>query len=265
MNLAIFIMMLTALPVIYYYGTLYQWSPRIKYIFGMIGGLWGFVGVFLISSGSIGFGYFVIYVSILITGYIVEVVMGAGTEKKKKKKPFSISNLAMGVVVFIVVALMYSAFFITAVSPARVNDPTGFDESGEQIKTLPSTYKYEYKSTAMQSYVVVITIRTVPLTTGFYESALKKAKPYIEDYIRENYNQDAQLEDRGSEKVKINGHDGIKQTYDVKWQTLGGTKTATMVLEAFFCNEDFETIVIGYVYLPGAAAATLGLVGNVEC
>ncbi len=265
MNLAIFIMMLTALPVIYYYGTLYQWSPRIKYIFGMLGGLWGFLGVFLISTGAIGFSYFVIYIIILIIGYIVEVVMGGTEEKKKKKQPFSISNLAMGIVVIIVVALMYSAFFFTAVTPARVSDPSGFDETGEQMKALPNAYKYEYKSMAMQSYVVVLTIRTVPLTTGFYESALKKAKPYIEDYIRENYNQDAQLDDKGTEKVTINDHEGVKQTYDVRWQTFGGTKTATMVLEAFFCNEDFETIIIGYVYPPAGAASTLGLVGKVEC
>ncbi len=275
MNLAILIMMLTALPVLYYYYCLYQVNEKTKYLIGLLAGLWAFIGVLLVYKGIIGFSYFIIYIVLTIIVYIYDLVMGRVEEYEEEDEeeygeyevewPIDVSNVMMGISVLIVVLLMYFAFFLTSVSPARVDDPTGFDEKGETYKRLPNAYKYEYKSALHRAYVVVITVRSIPFTTGFYESALDRARPYIEDYIKEEYNQDATLELRDEDTVEIDGHDAAQQTYDVYWRTVMGQKSAVMVLQAFFYHEDFETIIIGYVYPPEGKDATLGLVGKIEC
>ena len=60
MNLAILIMMLTALPVLYYYYCLYQVNEKTKYLIGLLAGLWAFIGVLLVYKGIIGFSYFIV-------------------------------------------------------------------------------------------------------------------------------------------------------------------------------------------------------------
>jgi len=272
MNFAIFILMLTAIPVMYYYYTMYEVNEKTRYLIGLLAGVWAFVGILLIRAGVIGFSYFIIFIIIIALVYVFEKIMvyvdenfeEADQEEYEIEWPVEVSNVAMAVIVFLCIILLYFSFFIIPVEPAQVDDPSGFNEDGEVFAGFPNAYKYEYTSTGGSSKVVVITIRSIPLTTGFLDSALKKAKPEIEDYIKEKYGQNAKLELVDEGETEVNDHNAVEQEYDVNSGTFG-TKVADMVLQAFFCHETFQTVVIGYTYPPGGKTATLGLVGDISC
>lgn len=282
MNLAIFILLITSLPIIYYYWTLHEVNEKSKYSIGILAGIWAFIGILLAAWGVIGFSYYLIFGFLIVLVYIFEPVMSVlgieldgvqddyddeeddGTGEYEVEWPVDVSNQIMGFVVLIVVVLMYSAFLFTTVSPARAEDTAGFDEDEKTVKYFPNAIKYEYKSVSAQSYVVIITVRSIPVTTGMLESALDTVKEDVEDYIWDHYKQDATLELKDEEATDVDGYDGFKQIYDVWWDTIiGGRKTAEMTLEAFFFNEDFEMIIIGYVYPPEGEAATQRLVDSI--
>ncbi len=283
MNLAIIILLVTSLPIIYYYWNLHEVNEKSKYTIGILAGVWAFFGLLLATWGIIGFSYYLILGLLIILVYFFEPMMSvlnielegvhddydeddeeAGTGEYEVEWPVDVSNLMMGFVVLIVVALMYSAFLFTAVSPARAEDTAGFDEDEKTVKYFPNAIKYEYKSVSARGYVVIITVRSVPVTTGMLESALDTVKEDVEEYIWDNYKQDATLELKDEEATDIDGYDGYKQIYDVWWDTIiGGRKTAEMTLEAFFFNEDFEMIIIGFVYTPEGKAATQRLVDSI--
>ena len=272
MNLAILILMLSALPVLYYYYSMYEINEKTRYIIGLLAGGWAFVGVLLINAGIIGITYFIVYFLLIILVYVFEKIMPyinedfeeADQEEYEREWPVDVENSTMAILVCFIVILMYVFFFFTPVSPARADETTGFDEDEEIYKVLPNAYKYEYKSTLYQSYVVIITARSIPLNPGMLDSSLDYARPLVEDYIKEKYSQDATLEFREENELEIDGHDAVEKIYDVRWQSLGNQRTAIMKLQAFFYHEDLETIIIGYVYQPDGQSVTSNLVDSIS-
>jgi len=272
MNGAILIMLLTSLPIMYYYYTMYYVNEKTRYLIGLLAGAWTFIGVFLVTAGIIRFWYYIILVLLVIFVYIFEKIMGyldENFEEGEKEEyeiewPVDVSNMVMAFMVLFLIIIMYFGFFLVAVSPARADNPGNFDEEEGDYKNLPNAYMYEYKNALSQSYVVIITMRMVPISQGMIESALDYAKPEVEEYIKEKYDQDAELELREKEDVEIDGHDAAQHTYDVRWQTTFGSRSAVMVLQAFYYHEDMETIIIGYVYPPDGESVTATLLESIE-
>jgi len=270
--IATLIIMLTALPVLYYYYIMYIVNEKTRYLIGLLAGAWAFLGVLFVIGGVIRFWYFIIFVILIVFVYIFEKVMEyldpdfeeGDQEEYEIEWPIEVSNITMAVLVLCMILLMYFAFFLVPVSPAKANDFSGFDEDEGKFKSLPNAYKYEYKSTIQRSYVVIITLRMVPVTQGMLESTLDYAKPLVEEYIKDRYNQDATLELRDEGTTEIEDHDAVEQTYDVHWQAIGGQNSATMVLQAFYYHEDMETIVIGYVYRPDYGSDAVSIADNLE-
>jgi len=259
MNGAVLIMMLTSLPILYYYYTMYYVNEKTRYLIGLLAGAWTFIGVFLVTAGIIRFWYYIILIIMIIFVYIFEKVMGyldenfeeGEREEYEIEWPVNVSNLLMAFLVLFLIIAMYLAFFLIPVSPARADsDSHGgitFDEEGGDFKALPNAYKYEYKSISPLNryYVAIITIRMIPISSAMIDSALDEAKPLVEDYVKEQYGQDVTLEPAGEDEIDVDGHDAVEKTFDVMNRN---SKIGEMVLVGFYYHEDLETIIIGTFY-----------------
>ena len=79
--LAEILMLMTSLPVFYYYYTMYQVNEKTRYLIGLLAGAWAFLGVFLILAGIIRFAYYIILILIIIVVYLFEKIMSYFDEK----------------------------------------------------------------------------------------------------------------------------------------------------------------------------------------
>ena len=270
--LALLLMLITSLPVFYYYYTMYQVNEKTRYLIGMVAGGWAFIGVFLVMSGIIRFWYFIIYILIVIFVYLFEKVMefidGDFDESEQEEYeiewPVDVSNRSMAFLTLVLVIVLYCAVLIAPVSPARINDPTGFDEDEGSYKIFPDGYMYEYKKPG--TYVVVLTIRSIPISQGMLDGQLEKGNKEVEEYIKEEYGEVSSIELTGEDEIDIEGYDAIEKDFDVRWKNqFGQFQTAEMTLQAFYYHNDFEVIVIGYFYPSGTKKATTeGILEDLE-
>lgn len=297
MTFAMFLLLLAALLILYYYLVMHQIYGKISDIFGIFAGLWSFLGIFGIYLGLIGFSYFLIFIIIIIIGYLiqfslkllpdsaVEVIEKAqdyldnapelNVHEKILDKIPSLENTSerwgLAIICFGVVFILYISFFTIPVSPADTDDTFQFDREEGYMKHLPNTYRIDYKKG--DAIVVIVTLRTIPISPKMYSDRLKKEVSEItEEKAKTEYGQDIRVEYKGEEDKKINGHDAIMQNYDIFRKTSGGifggggeTNVADMAILAWFCNKDFETVVVGYVYPPNLKSTTNNLVDSIDC
>ncbi len=263
--------LLTALPIIYYFYTMWEVNGKTRYLVGLIAGGWGLLGVFLVIGGIVRFWYYIIYIILLILIFIYEKIMGLLDEDFDEDEyeddeiewPVDVSNSGMAFLVVITVVLFYCIFLITPVSPARISDPIGFDEDEGPYKAFPDGYMYEYKK-ADGTYVVVLTIRAIPISQGMLEDQLEKGNTEVEEYIKERYGEDTSIEFTRDDTLEIKGYDAVEKDFDIRTTGITGTKVGEMTLQAFYYHNDLEVIVIGYFYPPGKKSATVGITDDLE-
>jgi hypothetical protein len=269
--LAELMLMVTALPIIYYFYTMYEVNEKTRYLVGLVAGGWGIFGVILVIVGVIQFTYYIIYVILLILVFLFEKIMGLIDENFDEDEmdeyeiewPVEVSNAGMAFIVVIMIVLFYTVFLITPVSPARINDSAGFDEDEGPYKSFPDGYKYEY--TKPGSYVVVLTIRAIPISHGMLDGQLENGNKEVEEYIHENYGEDVSIEFTTDDEIDIKGYDAIEKDFDIYRNGITKVKIGEMTLQGFYYNDDLEVIVLGYFYPNGAKETSVNTItANLE-
>lgn len=269
--LALIILLITSLPVLYYYYSMYEVNEKTRYLIGLVAAGWGFLGVFLIRFGVVGFSYFIIYIILIILVYLFEKLMGYFDEEFDEDEyeeyeiewPVDVSNSGMAFLTLMFVVVLYLVFLLVPVSPARINDPAGFDEDEGAYKAFPDGYMYEYKKSD-GTYVVVLTIRSIPITQGMLGDQLEKGNTEVEEYIKERYGEDTSIDLTSEDTLDIKGYDAVEKNFDIKRTGLIDTKIGEMTLQAFYYHNDLEVIVLGYFYPPGQKAKTVGISDDLE-
>lgn len=297
MSFAIIMLLLAALPVIYYYLAMYQIYEKLSDIFGIIAGLWLFFGIFAIYFGIVGFSFFIIFFLIIIIGFIfqftikylpgiVEDIIEKAKElldnapemnvheKIIEKVPSlqkSSKRLGVAIICFGITILLYLSFFTVPVSPADSNETLQFNRHEGNFKNFPNAYRIDYING--KAIVVIVTLRTIPISPDMYSKRLRdEVKETTEKKAKEEYGADIRVEYQGEESEEVNGHDAIKQQYYIYGKESNGLfngekekKVAEMYVLAWFCNKDFETVVVGYVYPPGLKISTENLIYSINC
>jgi len=299
MSPAFFFLVLAALIVFYFSLERYQSRTDFSGFLSFMGGLWVFFGVFLIPAGILGFSYFMISVLLFAGAAASSFLLPKETERRLNNLLKAVSdaveripelpsagefvterarrvNALRGVgervlIVFFVVfavSILYLAFFLSAVDPVEPDDRSGFQETDDSgpIRVLPYAYRKEY--TRADSYVAIITIRSVPLSGNILSRGVDAAKPEVEEHIEERYGGDATITPDGEEDITVNGHDGIRKKYDVEWEnTPGVTLHGKMRVDVWYCHQNLKLVAVAYFY-PNAGNAedyTMDLVNSIHC
>jgi hypothetical protein len=156
---------------------------------------------------------------------------------------------------YLVVAVLYLAFFSYPVQPARL-EGLSYTVDEKVYQTLPYTYEIDYVSAATKSVVVVLTVRTISLPDKAYSAALRNAEGITEKYLRDQYGLNVDVRYTGESTTSINGHSAVRQDYDIYdtvTGTLGRTETvlvAKMSVVAWFCNENLVSVAAGFFHGP---------------
>jgi len=168
---------------------------------------------------------------------------------------------------YLLVAVLYIAFFSYPVQPARL-EGLSYNISGRVYRLLPYTYETDYVSLSEQSVVVVLTVRTVSLPDKAYSAALHSAEGITEDHLRNQYGIDVDVRFSGETSATVEGHEAVRQDYNVyKTVTgpLGRTETllvARMSVLAWFCNVNLESVAAGFFH---RAAADPQITEHLRC
>jgi len=156
---------------------------------------------------------------------------------------------------YLVVAVLYLAFFSYPVQPARLEGFT-YTVHEKVYQTLPYTYEIDYVSLSERSVVVVLTVRTISIPNKAYSAALRNAEGITEDYLRQQYGLNVDLRYIGETTATVNGHSAVRQdynVYDTVTGPLGRTETvlvAKMSVLAWFCNDNFVSVAAGFFHGP---------------
>ena len=81
------------------------------------------------------------------------------------------------VLALVLVILLYIPFFLMPVSPARVDDPTGFDEDGSDYKLLPNAY-INTQLIAEQGDEILRFVATIKLKEATASQLFKRLNSY---------------------------------------------------------------------------------------
>lgn len=153
------------------------------------------------------------------------------------------------------VALCYVAFFSMPVSPAEPLDPVSFVIEDREYSYFPRIHETIY--TNGKAFVGIVTIRTVSAPNAAFSAAFDRLDDYAEDYAREQYGVDIEVvvESSVSDNA-FSGHDAVRYRYGVlkeltfglpPLETTQDVKVAEIGAIAWFCNVDFESVVLFYV------------------
>lgn len=297
MSFAIFLLLLASLPIIYYYLIMNQIYGKISDIFGFLAGLWSFLGIIGIYLGIVGFSYFIIFFLLIFIGFIIQIFQKILPEsindifektseildnapeltvhEKIMEKVPSLENrsirLGLAILCFGTVIMLYISFFTVPVSPADSNEPLQFDRNEGYMKRFPNAYRIDYKNG--RAFVIIVTLRTIPISSDLYSGKLKnEVSDITEKQAKDEYGQDIRVEFKEESSIEANGHDAVRLLFYIYEKTSGGffgsdgeSKAAEMVIIAWFCNKDFETVVVGYVYPNNLKALTENLVDSIDC
>jgi len=96
-----------------------------------------------------------------------------------------------------------------------------------------------------------------------------------EDYIKQNYGQDVDVEFKSESTMKINGHDAVVQKYDVfknitvfvplpppGHNEVITERVAVMTMAAWFCNENFQSVITGFFH---PVTVEPNIAGSIRC
>ncbi len=159
------------------------------------------------------------------------------------------------VVTYLCVFSLYGMFFGYPVSPAKPTEIYDFVIEDKRYSSLP--YIHETIYTNGKGFLAVATIRTISAPNSAFSAAFERLDSYAEDYIKEQYGVEVSIEeDSRDEAFRIAGHTGVKFTYSVTkqmaigfppFETVQDIQLAELGAVAWFCNVDFESVILIYV------------------
>jgi hypothetical protein len=176
------------------------------------------------------------------------------------------------------VALCYCGFFAMPVTPAEPSDAFSFVVEDRVYSAFPRIHETLY--TNGKAFIAIATIRTVSAPSSAYSLAFDRLDGYAEAHVRDQYGIDVDIEAESSlSDYSFSGHSATRYYYGVfkDVTVLGMThyvKVAEIGAIAWFCNVDFESVVLIYVTpayfiddpsLLGLGIETLDVVDAVSC
>lgn len=164
-------------------------------------------------------------------------------------------RLAAVVSAYACVMLCYCAFFAAPVSPAAPLDAFSFVMEEGVYSHFPHIHETLY--TNGKAFIGVATIRTISAPSAAYSMAFERLDRYAEDFAREQYGVEVDIAIESSETgYAFSGHEAVRYTYGVfkeitiglpPFETTQDFKLAEIGAIAWFCNVDFESVVVVYV------------------
>lgn len=185
------------------------------------------------------------------------------------------------VTAYAAIVLLYVMFFMSPVSPARPQETFDFEVEASKYADIPSIYGTVY--TNGKAFLAIATIRSIAAPDPTYSMAFDRMGGYAERFLRDNYGIDVELrEERTERSYAIGGHVGTRTIFGIYMNiSFGGVsetsqvvKVAEMGAVAWFCNVDFESVVMFYVspvyFLDDPSLQALSnevslMVGSVAC
>lgn len=190
--------------------------------------------------------------------------------------------LGISALAYSCVALMYAAFFAYPVSPAAPQSTFDFVIEDKTYSGFPNIHETIY--TNGRALLVIATVRTVSAPNSAYSMAFDRVEGYAEEFVAENYGVEVDLrEEESSDSYPFSGHSAVRSVFGVYKEVVFGIEPFVTVQEikvaevgglAWFCEVDFESVVLFYVtpvYFADdisleALSEDLGsMVGEVEC
>ena len=188
----------------------------------------------------------------------------------------------MLILCYSVVVLLYVSFFAYPVTEAKPSGWANFTMEAKQYRSFPNIFESTY--TNGKALVAIATIRTISTPSTAFSTAFDRLGGYAEDYVREQYGIDVDIViESKSADYPFAGHVAAKYVYGVFYDVLIGyppfqhierVKVAEIGALAWFCNVDFESIVVFYVSpfyfdedpsLEGLSGQTIDLVDDISC
>ena len=283
--MAIFLLLLAGFLIFLYYLLMFQDTGRLYHFFGILAGLWLVFGIFMVTAGMVGFGYFLFFIVILSVGWIIDKLVPEDlyggfldsvyeqTNKLPSVSKDSYKRLPMvkdlnqetglGALTFFLVFILYFLFLMTPVALATSDTLDSWDEEEKILGFIPYVKQQEYKSG--NDKVVIVSIRMIPISSNIIDNAIDKAEPKIEEYIKEKYGDGAEIEKIEDDDIERNGHDAIQKVYNVyERTTFGRTRVGTMLLEGWYCSNNLKTMAVA-IYSPSSVSATKALADDISC
>ncbi|MEW5747227.1 MAG: hypothetical protein AB1793_00355 [Candidatus Thermoplasmatota archaeon] len=141
------------------------------------------------------------------------------------------------------------------VTPAEPLDALSFSIEDGVYSYFPRIHETIY--TNGKAFVGVATIRTISAPSAAFSAAFERLDGYAEDYAREQYGIEIDVVPESNETgYEFSGHDAVRHTYAVvkpimvgypPFETTLDARVAEIGAIAWFCNVDFESIVLFYV------------------
>lgn len=176
------------------------------------------------------------------------------------------------------VALCYCAFFAMPVTPAEPSDAYSFVIEDRVYSVFPRIHETLY--TNGKAFIAIATIRTIATPSSAYSMAFDRLDDYAEKHVRDQYGIEVEV------MVESRVADHPFAGHSTTWYTYGVFKNITVlyltqlvrVAEigaiAWFCNVDFESVIVFYVTpsyfiddpsLLGLSIQTMDVVGAIAC
>lgn len=160
-------------------------------------------------------------------------------------------RLLLGIGAYVSVSLCYCGFFALPVSPAEPSDPLSFVVEDRLYSLFPSIHETIY--TNGKAFIAIATIRTVSAPSSAYSIVFDRLDEYAESHVREQYGVEVDIEvESTTSDYEFSGHNAVKYTYAVfkdvsVFHMTEYVKVAEIGALAWFCNVDFESVVLFYV------------------
>ncbi|MBE0518957.1 MAG: hypothetical protein IH630_07025 [Thermoplasmata archaeon] len=192
-------------------------------------------------------------------------------------------SLLMLILCYSVVVLLYVSFFAYPVTEAEPSGWADFTIEAKQYSSFPNIFESIY--TNGKALVAIATIRTISTPSTAFSMAFDRLDSYAEDNdVREQYGIDVDIliESKAAD-YPFAGHVATKYVYGVfndvaigypPFQHIERVKVAEIGALAWFCNVDFESIVVFYVSpfyfdedpaLEALSGLTIDLVDDISC
>lgn len=164
-------------------------------------------------------------------------------------------HIALAAAAYASVVMMYAAFFAYPVTPATPESAFDFVIEEREYSSFPSIHETTY--TNGRALLIIATARTVSAPNAAYGMMFDRTEGYAEDFAEREYGIEIDLrQEESSEDYEFAGHSAARTVFGVYKEVSFGIEPFTTVQEmkvaevgglAWFCNIDFESVVLFYV------------------
>jgi hypothetical protein len=141
------------------------------------------------------------------------------------------------------------------VTPAEPQDALSFSVEDRVYSSFP--HIHETLFTNGKAFIGIATIRTISAPSAAFSAAFERLDGYAEEYAREQYGIEIDVvPELNDTRHAFSGHDAVRYVYGVwkevtvgypPFETVLDIRLAEIGAVAWFCNVDFESVVLFYV------------------